>query len=285
MRVTKKDPTDPRKAVAQNDPREYMKNPTFQAYLQPGYVALLDMLGVRDYELTERLGGITDYLTENEYTGPALQQAFDAIAPYAYENIRPNLYPTTQNILMELVRSFTGDRKNLEPVHDPQGRPVAAEEAYLMALGLPSDAYYFEDSEYKPAKSTDPNAQYKRLRRDMFDMQKINEIAYDMAQNNETSAAFSGFGQLLKEGVLENLGIDPFQNYTVSLGEDEQGKYLSYYDKYDFEGPLNSFTRPFETYDRFYYDPDYESKLRAEERGMRFKAKEMMEALKSATAQ
>jgi len=57
--------------------------------------------------------------------------------------------------------------------------------------------------------------------------------------------------------------------FTVSKGEDDKGKYMSYYDKWDLN-PLklrNPFTgeqiptdigKPFEIYDRVYYTEDEE---------------------------
>jgi hypothetical protein len=62
-----------------------------------------------------------------------------------------------------------------------------------------------------------------------------------------------------------NMGYDTdietlLTHYTVSLGEDEKGTYLSYYDKWDLAVPTEEsgrgFGRAFEIYDRIYYNPE-----------------------------
>lgn len=48
-------------------------------------------------------------------------------------------------------------------------------------------------------------------------------------------------------------------NFTLDRGQDERGPYISYYDRYDLDRvPLADRVvgRPFELYDRLYYDPD-----------------------------
>jgi hypothetical protein len=55
---------------------------------------------------------------------------------------------------------------------------------------------------------------------------------------------------------------DPLQKFTLSQGEDEKGRYVSIYDKYDFNVPYmddvvyGSNRKPYEFYDRFYYKKD-----------------------------
>jgi len=53
---------------------------------------------------------------------------------------------------------------------------------------------------------------------------------------------------------------DVMFHYTMSLGEDEEGSYISYYDKWDLDVPFEDeggfFGQPFEIYDRIYYDPE-----------------------------
>ena len=49
-------------------------------------------------------------------------------------------------------------------------------------------------------------------------------------------------------------------DYKISFGEDEKGKYISYYDRWDLkgdpvEGVNGTFGAPFEIYDRIYFDP------------------------------
>jgi hypothetical protein len=46
-------------------------------------------------------------------------------------------------------------------------------------------------------------------------------------------------------------------NFTLTKGVDSKGSYISYYDKYDFHLPgwTPGWWRPFELYDRMYYNP------------------------------
>lgn len=62
----------------------------------------------------------------------------------------------------------------------------------------------------------------------------------------------------LPSGVFKN--TDALGYYTVFQGEDDNGKYVGYYDKWDFANPmLNAITNPTEVYDRVYYkeNPNY----------------------------
>ena len=49
-------------------------------------------------------------------------------------------------------------------------------------------------------------------------------------------------------------------NYKLSRGQDERGSYISYYDIWNLEGSMEGeeglFGKPFEIYDRIYYDPE-----------------------------
>jgi hypothetical protein len=48
-------------------------------------------------------------------------------------------------------------------------------------------------------------------------------------------------------------------NYTWTKGEDKKGHYIAYYDKWDLDIPIEEYGfigKPFEIYDRIYYNPD-----------------------------
>lgn len=58
--------------------------------------------------------------------------------------------------------------------------------------------------------------------------------------------------------TMGNQSTDLLANFTMDHGEDENGPYVSLYDRYDLDRvPLADRTvgRPFEIYDRMYYDP------------------------------
>ena len=68
-------------------------------------------------------------------------------------------------------------------------------------------------------------------------------------QNRHTDRLFLYSGE-------EQAYVIPLRNYTVGLGEDEKGKYVSYYDVWDVKSnAVNKyFDRLPEVYDRIYYE-------------------------------
>ena len=66
----------------------------------------------------------------------------------------------------------------------------------------------------------------------------------------------------LREGgrmVVRDSVIGIMGEYTLTLGKDEHGNYISYWDRWDLKGSLEGkgglAGKPFEIYDRVYYDP------------------------------
>lgn len=106
-------------------------------------------------------------------------------------------------------------------------------DAYNLYMGHPQKYNTFKISNYKPSKS-------------------INNSIYYSIPNNELEEQVLRIK--LKEGkrVINDDGAGVMGHYTVSEGEDEKGKYRSYYDKWDI-APID-FGKPMEIYDRIYYD-------------------------------
>jgi hypothetical protein len=62
---------------------------------------------------------------------------------------------------------------------------------------------------------------------------------------------------IFEQGVNQSTGL--LANFTLDHGEDEEGTYISLYDRYDLDRvPLADKVvgQPFEIYDRLYYDPE-----------------------------
>lgn len=77
-----------------------------------------------------------------------------------------------------------------------------------------------------------------------------------------TSKVLELIARIRKSGdksIRFDSGAHIMGNVTVSLGEDEHGSYISYYDKWDLNLPTEvsgrGVGRSFEIYDRMYYDP------------------------------
>jgi hypothetical protein len=78
---------------------------------------------------------------------------------------------------------------------------------------------------------------------------------------------FGGIDDVIKNLTwqIENSGRKDFSsdpimgNYTWTKGEDKKGHYIAYYDKWDLDIPIEEYGfigKPFEIYDRIYYNPD-----------------------------
>lgn len=117
---------------------------------------------------------------------------------------------------------------------------------------------YLQPATYKPNKGT-PVGQLYRLTPKSWDgdedLNPLGDIQlYEMLKSGKTSDLGDGVG-----GAKTGLGT-----YTRSLGQDEKGKYMSYYDEWDIspignksgkEGKDQTFGigTPFSVYDRRYY--------------------------------
>jgi|GEM_PF-3468577 len=88
-----------------------------------------------------------------------------------------------------------------------------------------------------------------------FKNDKFLDLIKKIDQSGCTINAMGMFNNMEYDTDIETL----LNNYTISLGEDEKGSYLSYYDKWDLdvstEESGKGFGRAFEIYDRVYYNP------------------------------
>lgn len=123
-------------------------------------------------------------------------------------------------------------------------------------------------SEYKPSKSKDPDAVYYKLNNgDELADYLLKTIKADSFGGDQFIKSTPGLKQdpynMPIKGFVQNPDdkrwIDHFSSsnmgtYVKSLGEDEKGKYVSYYDIWDIEP--KDFGTPFELYDRIYYTID-----------------------------
>lgn len=120
-------------------------------------------------------------------------------------------------------------------------------ELWKYALGSPDELKEFTTSKYKPSISKNKNVEYIKPINVKFDSKDIERFLNKIGDKN-----FAVTGDKMT-GYLGD--------YKVSKGEDEEGKYISYYDKWNFKSKrLNKFLdRTPEIYDRIYYkdNPNY----------------------------
>jgi hypothetical protein len=229
---------------------DYITNPLIN-----GIARGLDVTG--DW-LNNTLQSATKNALETMYNSPTTASTAARIQygarPWLGKNIRPVAYPGIFTAPIELTRGALG--MNPPPSKDAQGDYSVEEEAWRKALGLQMNPKYIVPSNYKPSKAKNPNAQYYTLNRDVIDPQLLIAEAKRRNLQEGQSVVISSLAPYIRENFMpkdEFSQIDPLQNFTIGVGKDKKGKYVSIYDKYDFEGPLNSFITPYEFYDRYYY--------------------------------
>jgi hypothetical protein len=122
-------------------------------------------------------------------------------------------------------------------------------DAWRLYLGLSQKHGTFGISDHKPARFDSDKYYYKIV--DFFPKLFAKQTVSDLVSK-------------LNEGGGKELLVDDFSGvmgrFTIALGEDKKGHYISYYDKWDLniatEKNGGFIGRPFEIYDRIYYDPE-----------------------------
>ncbi len=140
-------------------------------------------------------------------------------------------------------------------------------------------------SEYKPSNSTNKNMVYysspstENAIRQRIKLEGIESVLEDFKPNEKGIPSWQG---RLRSGLINAKGKeygvhddDVLGNFTQNLGEDEKGKYISYYDKWDLN-PFSGKSKiadaittgaqyltgvdPPEVYGRVYYEPKTKAK-------------------------
>src|SRR3989344_178657 len=181
-----------------------------------------------------------------------------------------------------------GSDYDLNPPPNPEHQK-ALEDAWRLYLGMPQQHGSFDVSDFKPSKDKEDKYYYKINRfwdsffaqsfgvsDDVIDWKVLASFTpeqrteYIRLQKPESGLKgkveliqkFGKNGEMIFQGTqIAEDGGDVMFPYKVSLGKDTKGSYISYYDKWDLASFLatNPLTRgigrPFEIYDRLYYDP------------------------------
>ena len=144
------------------------------------------------------------------------------------------------------------------------------EDAWRLYLGLPQRFDTFDVSNYRPAKGIEDIYYYKIngffekwAMQARVPLQRLIESLFRTGLGYPGTSADEamGYGALMPTGlgVLDDCVVGVMGHYLLSAGQDELGHYLSYYDKWDLNiGPERQggfLGKPFEIYDRLYYDP------------------------------
>ena len=158
---------------------------------------------------------------------------------------------------------------------------------YRYYSGRPLEDNILQVSNTKPTKAKDPDVKYISLNKNKQLVQEVidnynrvsngnfytNKTRPDLILDADDSEKQLDENNYKVTGYREVDDIDDYQlnaigNYFTGFGEDENGIYISYYDKFDQAGGLGGsinfgeklgLTKPFEIYDRIYVEKDKDS--------------------------
>lgn len=181
-----------------------------------------------------------------------------AIANRFYDTVEPDVYNDPDAVKIKTEDFLQGNRRTTS-------QDQYSEDAWAKYLGLQQPGGSITESQYRPSVSKNKRAKYHRLP-DEFEQALVKGYQQNKAfiQHNADDPAKMGMSEHQMPGDYGRaLG-----NFTVGEGEDERGKYLSYYDKYDLapqtsKGAIKAekiFGDPFEFYNRIYTDQPTENR-------------------------
>src|SRR5690606_6489902 len=171
-----------------------------------------------------------------------------------YDTIKPSTYTDSKDV-WEKMKDFARGRnrfENNQVVDDGWGNnntgydDPGSEDGWRMYLGLPQKNNTFDIADYRPSRSTDPNATYYKMNPE-FEEQLLDSRNYYDTQN-------------YSEGIM-GTPARVLGNFQVQEGRDDEGDYISYYDRYDLDpnipviGKIDGSKiagKPFEIYNRIY---------------------------------
>lgn len=173
------------------------------------------------------------------------------LAPFGYQNM------ASRYLDAAILNNKSPQRVEIEQLAE-KGDEVSQRrlDAFSLYTGVPQKYNTFSVSKYKPSKSKEASSEYLAINSDEL-RSKLLEMANVNTRGDEKPITYMGktfnkpekieedsFSYVDRTGVMGQFKID--------RGEDERGKYVSYYDKWDMA--KKEFGKPFEIYDRVYYE-------------------------------
>lgn len=158
--------------------------------------------------------------------------------------------PIINKKIYEHVTPYGYKIENLElSVQNRDMRDSAREDAWRLYLGLPQKYNNFDISDFRPQRSREETRYYFKIK------------GFGDYLTSRNPDRIKDFVKTIKEANEPIISQDRriMGHFIIDCGQDERGQYLSYYDKWDLDIPVEKngfFGRPFEIYDRIYYDPD-----------------------------
>jgi len=200
-----------------------------------------------DRELAGEKKPIVSRLSDIVFPDKFRERVVNATYPYGYT-------PDPVGFLAGYM--VAGEKKEPVRLNTEKKSNRNRHDALRMYSDLPQKYETFESSEYKPSQGKDSKNSKTRY-------YKFKDLNLEDKYKN----AAASFGLLDKEPG-SNMNFSDTGNYgnsvmntgTLGYDEDEKGKYISYYDKWDLAGKdevpglKNVFGRPFNIYNRIYLD-------------------------------
>jgi len=224
------------------------------------------------------------------------------ILPYNYENSLTRIKNAvldkedtenagyTKNWRYDQDKNYRAGGIGLDQIMDENRNTNSAKERRdLLSIGMLGGKQQHNSlpiSEHRPTNSTDENMVYysspstEKAIRQKIKLRGIESVLEDFKPNEKGIPSWQG---RLRSGLInaegKEYGVhddDVLGNFTQNLGEDEKGKYISYYDRWDlnpFSGKskiLDAITtgaqyaagvNPPEVYGRVYYEPKVKSSI------------------------
>ena len=251
-----------------------------------------DMAGTPAQQL--KWSGITNSQTENRSFFTPVNFAKDRLrknlVPYGYTNPAGRVYDA---IVKDKSTPYVSEDKHI--VLGLKDVSPERRDAFKLYMNNPQENNTFGISNYTPSlkdkNSNSNNGPYYKINNLYGDPTKSDNdvnFFYELNKNRVTNAALPNliktpFDNLTKAPpTLINFQNDIMGHYKTSIGSDERGNYMSYYDKWDLnpkkvKNPITGkeiptdIGKPFEIYDRVYFK-DYGD---GEEKRMYYTDKEL----------
>jgi len=168
------------------------------------------------------------------------------------KNLAENIYPYSYEGLEKRVWSagVMGKKEENRKAIDKDPKPYDKEKLDALNLysGIPQKNNTFKISNYKPSNSSENINYYTFNNQNDAFVQNLINYAYVKSKGSADGSS-KGFDVGVK-GLVPDQEKNVMGDYKMSTGEDEKGKYVSFYDKWDLS-PMD-FGKPFEIYDRIY---------------------------------
>jgi hypothetical protein len=207
----------------------------------------LNETGITDAQLQKR-NIIQDNLAKN-------------LVPFGYDDVRAVGALFRKDKDRQKMEEVAASNKDLNSIYTAEQLRRRLDAVNLYS-GYPQKYGTFSVSKHKPAISKNKDdIYYSVTNKEVLDNLTDN-LEYDQSWNDKTNNYEYSNARFNKD-VLKNRGASGVKNkfvsgdvtgvmgdYTTSLGKDDKGEYISYYDKWDLK-PMD-FGKPMEIYDKVY---------------------------------